>query len=799
MTTQKPTEEFFKVHQRTSNWRWPIRIIKWVFGLIFCFVLLVSLCLAGIYGYYRSIVNEKPGGLQVEYQPGELLSQVDPFIGTGGVPYLCAYNSPAATTPFGMVRLGPDTASMLMDIPGLNSSGYYYGDNKIIGFSHNRLLGADAHDGGNFRIFPTIESLVEEKRSMDRFTKFSHREEVAFPGYYAVRLPSEKVLVELTATPRVGIHRYTFSSPEDPHLILDITSSLGDARTEGGKVRILPASHEIEGSVKNFGSFSGRYGGLEVFFVAQFTHPFKETRTSEQTESIPGRIESGGDQVRAEVTFANDGAETQIEVRLALSHVSIENARQNLKVEAEGKSFEALVEAAREAWEEKMSLISIEGGTERERRIFYTALYRSFQMPTLFNDVNGEYLGFDRQVHTAEGFQYYTDFSLWDTFRTVHPLFNLIAAKDQRDMVVSLVEMAKAGGAFPRWPSGAGYTNCMIGTPADIMVPEAYLKGIRDFDVETAYTKMRETASVEKPEGTKFAGRGGLNDYLGYQYCPSEKMTKALGKTFEYSYADWSLAQLAKELGHPEDAALFSDRSRYYQNLWNPESQYFQPRSSTGEFQKIDPLQLSYTDSEGILTDDFVEGSALQWRFGIPFDPEGLVSLFKNPESFVEELESYFEGSTKVVGSWNPGPYYWHGNEPYIHSAYLFNAAGRPDLTQKWVRWILDTKYSDDYVGLDGNDDGGTLSAWYVFSALGFYPIAGSTRYEIGSPLFDGATVRIGENELEIRVDRQGPDNVYVQNVFLNGSPLEGTSFDHEDIAGGGTLHFVMGSSPPEK
>ncbi|MCA9418480.1 MAG: GH92 family glycosyl hydrolase, partial [Candidatus Omnitrophica bacterium] len=465
------------------------------------------------------------------------------------------YNSPAATTPWGMVRLGPDTASMLVDIRGLNSSGYFYGDNKIIGFSHNRLLGADAFDGGNFRIFPTIESRVEKLRSADRSTPFSHKEEIAFPGYYAVRLPSEQTLVELTASTRVGFHRYTFSGNENPHLLIDVSSSLGDARTKEGKVRIVPASQEIEGLIVNFGSFSGRYGGLNVFFVARFNRPFAEYGTWSADGFESGREEAEGDSLGADVAFEGENVETVVEVRLALSHVSIENARLNLDTEiGDDRNFEQVLEEAKQAWEEKLSLIEVEGGTEAQQRIFYTALYRTLQMPTLFNDVNGEYLGFDKQIHVAEGFQYYTDFSLWDTFRTVHPLYNLIVPEVQRDMLVSMVEMAKAGGCFPRWPSGAGYTNCMIGTPADIMVTESYLKGIRDFDVETAYSKMRQTALDGKPEGTKFAGRGGLESYLNLGWCASEKMSKALGKTFEYSYADWALASLAKALNHPEDA-----------------------------------------------------------------------------------------------------------------------------------------------------------------------------------------------------------------------------------------------------
>lgn len=776
--------------RRTTTWTLPRRILKYAFVLVLLVVFLLASIVLGIYGYYRSIVNQKPGGLAVEIKPGELGALVDPFVGTGGVPWLSSYNSPCATMPFGLVRLAPDTASMLIEAEALNSSGYYYGDNKILGFSHTRLLGADALEGGNFRILPTTAPFSDQSR--EEKPRFSHQEEIAFPGYYAVQLPDSGIRAELTASTRVGVHRYTFPAGSTPRILLHVSSALGDARTRDGKVTLRPAAGLVEGSIQNFGSFSSRYGGLRVYFVARFSQPFGETAIWADGKLSTDSLSAAAEDLWAGIGFPTNPDNPPIEVRVALSYVSLENARANLAAEAHNRPFDAIAARAGEAWEEKLQRIRVQGGTDTQRRIFYTSLYRAFQMPTLFNDANGEYLGFDGQIHVAEGFQYYTDFSLWDTFRTVHPLYNLIARAEQRDMLVSLLEMAKAGGCFPRWPSGGGYTNCMIGTPADIMVSEAYQKGIRDFDIETAYQKLRQTALEGKPADSKFAGRQRLEDYLALGYCPSDRMSKAVGQTLEFSYSDAALALLAKELGREQDAVEFAGNSQSYRNLWNPETQYFHPKSATGEIQPIDPFQLSYTDSEGILTDDFIEGSALQWRWVVPFDPEGLISLFKSPEYFVSELETYLEGANEVVGNWNPGPYYWHGNEPYIHSAYLFNSAGRPDLTQKWVRWILDTKYSLDYVGLDGNDDGGTLSAWYVFSSLGFYPIAGTTRYEIGSPLFDRAELDLGESTFTIEATGPGPKSVYVERAVLNGEPLDQFRFDHDAIQNGGSLTFEM-------
>lgn len=781
---------------RRTSWFGKLkRLLKYLFILTLTLVLLIVAALIAATAKYRSVVRAKPGGLDVAAKPGEFGKWVDPFIGTGGVPWVCAYNSPAAMTPFGMVRLGPDTASLFVNEQGLNASGYFYGDNKIVGFSHTRLLGADALEGGHFRVTPANASTLESTRLKERFPKFSHAEERAFPGFYAVRLPTDDILVELTTTPRVGIHRYTFRGSETPHLLIDVTSHLGDGRTQNGTIRVLPELSRLEGSVRTFGSFASRYDGLDVYFSASVNPPIAGYKIWKDGALLEGSA-THGEKVVVNLEFEPQTDETVIELRLALSYTSMDNARMNLEMETANRTFEEIQNYSASAWESILSRIRIEGGAEKQRRIFYTALCRAFQMPTTFHDTNGEYRGFDREIHSASGFAYYTDFSLWDTFRTVHPLYNLIAPTEQRDMMVSLLEMAKTGGCFPRWPAGYGYTNCMFGTPADIAVTEAYLKGIRDFDIEAAYEKLRQTAITGKPARSRFAGRERLEAYQDLGYCPSERMSKAVAQTLEFSYSDYALAQLARALGREKDAAQLEKQSQSYRNVWNPETQYFQPRDSEGNFQPFDPLLLSYTDREGKLTNAYCEGSALQWRWAVPFDPEGLISLFDSKETFVSELEAYFENTTEVLGKWNPGPYYWHGNEPYIHAAYLFNWAGRPDLSQKWVRWILEKKYSDDYVGLDGNDDGGTLSAWYVLSSLGIYPIAGTTRYEIGSPIFERSILDLGKATLEIVAENQGPENLYVQRVVLNGERLERTWFSHEAIANGGKLIFEMGSAP---
>ncbi len=778
------------------------RILKWA-ALILCVLLSLPVLAVGfVFVFYHSVVSPVPRTLaakEASATQGSLRTMVNPFIGTGGIPFMQAYNPPAATMPFSMVRLGPDTASILTDWQAMNRSGYYYGDNKILGFSHTRLVGADSLEGGVFRVFPTVESRVAKMVVREnRYARFSHGDEQAYPGYYSVRLPKDDVRAELTVTPRTGVHRYTFAKNETPHLLIDIGSSIGSRPTDNAMVVVHPGKQEMEGMVRLYGSFSGRYGGLDVYFASRFNQPFSRYGTWNAGRLTAGSANVSGKDIGVDLAFANQGPGTVVEMQLALSYVSIANARLNLDAEAATKGFDAVVSDAGAEWEKRLSRIFVEGATPERQRIFYTALYRTFQMPTVFSDVNGDYTGFDRAVHKADTFQYYTDLSLWDTVRSVHPLYNLIARSEQRDMLCSLVEMVKAGGCLPRWPSGCGYTNCMFGTPADIAVSEAWQKGIRDFDVQTAYRSMRQVALEGVPAGSRFAGRGDVALYAKLGYDPDDKTDKTVAKTLECCWEDYAISQLAGSLGYGEDADLFARHAQFYRNLWNPATRYFQSRDSNGVFfRDFKPLVLTYGDFGGKHTKAYVEGSAEQWRWVVPFDPDGLISLFGGPEPFVKDLTTFFGNSTKGVGVWNPGPYYWHGNEPDIFSAYLFNSAGRPDLTQKWVRWILDTKYADKYYGLDGNDDGGTLSAWYVLSALGFYPVAGTTKYQIGSPLFDKAVVQMGEGKvLTVVAENNSPANVYVRQVSLNGVPLSKSWFDHADIASGGELHFVMGNTP---
>jgi len=756
----------------------------------------VAVFLGAVAIRYERIVKARPGKLQTKHQPLEFGRRVNPFIGTGGFPWVCGNNSPAAMVPFGMVRLGPDTASMLIGEKALNSSGYFYGDDQLLGFSHTRLIGTGATDGGHFLVVPTRAPAGAKAATTGATTRFSHSQEIASPGYYSVRLPQRGVLAELTATPRVGVHRYTFEGSAPAHIWIDVSSALDGRRSTEGLVRVKPESREVEGQVRTFGTFASRYGGVKVYFVARFDQPFAGFSTWRDETISLNQTNAEGGRVGVDLQFATSDPAPVVTFRLAISYVSLENARNNLEAEA-GRSFDELLNVAQQKWEDRLSLIRLAGASEAQKKTFYTALYRVFQMPTVFNDANGEYLGFDRKTHQATGFQYFTDLSLWDTFRTVHPLYTLIAPEDQRDMLVSLTRMLEQGGWLPRWPSGHGYSNSMLGTPADIVIAEAYLKGIRGFDIEAAYAAMRRTALSPVPPGSPFSGREGVEQYLRFGYCPSGLMDESVSRTFEFGWADRSISLLAAALGRTEDVELFRKHSEFYRNLWNPQTQYFQPRDKDGQFfEPFKPLLLTYFDRRQKFTRDYVEGSALQWRWAAPFDAEGMISLFQSRDYFVAELNSFFAKASPTLGAWNPGPYYWHGNQPDIHAAYLFNTAGRPDLTQKWVRWILDNKYADSYAGLDGNDDGGTLSAWYVFSSLGLYPVAGSDRYELGAPLFEKAEVNLGKEQLTIVAENFRPEHAFVEKVWLNDTPLDRTWITHREIQHGGTLRFKMSPVP---
>lgn len=713
-----------------------------------------------------------------EPETGEYTQYVDPFVGSGGLFWTCGMLSPAACTPFGFTRLGPDTSFLGGTyLFKLNTSGYYYEQGHILGFSHSRLSGTGAADYGIFRVTPSIG-----KKSANALP-YSHNDETAVPGYYSVYLKSIDCLAEMTATAHTGVHRYTFSSSKDARLYIDVTSVLADGRGEGGFVEYDEETGMITGGATIYGVFSSRDKGLPVFFAAT---------ADEKVQSY--EIKGDSTDLGIDLNFG-DIEDDDVELKLGISCVSVENAKLNLKEETDGQDFDSVQKEALRRWDDKLSLIKIESQDAEIKKVFYTSLYHTMIMPSDFTDANGEYLGFDKKVHTAQGYTYRTDMSLWDTCRNTHSLYTLIAPDVQSDCLKSLVEMSKAGrGVIPRWPMGAGYTGSMLGSPANIVITESYLKGFTDFDVEYALESMKKTS--DGPVGRD--NRDWVDEYNQYGYVPNDFSNgdESVARTIEYSWQDAAIADLARALGKTEDAEKYYNKSMYYKNVFDPETQYFRAKNSDGSFAwNFSPYITTFYDA--VLPVKFAgpycEGSARQWRWSAIHDVEGMINLFESKEYFVNELEDFMEDASLTRAAVDPGSGYWIGNQHDIHTPYLFSNAGRPDLTQKWVRWTLDRRFSCDVDGLDGNDDGGTISGWYVFSAMGFYPLAGTDKYWIGSPNIDSAEITLGNGKtLNITVRNQGKKNVYVKSVTLNSEALEGCYITHDQLMNGGELVFEM-------
>lgn len=719
-------------------------------------------CLTG--GYERKI--EMP-----ESAAGPLGKYVDAFVGTGGLPWTCGMLSPAACVPFGSVRVGPDTcaAGGLAAIK-TNTSGYYYEHGHILGFSHGRLSGTGARDYGMFRVLPCAGG------KKVNCLPFSHSGESAYPGYYGVYLPTAGALCEMTATTRCAAFRFTFKKAGDAAVSLDAASCISSGRVEDARVAYDPEEGALTASAVLHGTFSDRYGGLPVYLYAGF-------------DTAPTAAEADGSVMTLRF------GEKEVSFKTAISFTSAENARENYYAEASGRSFDEIRDAAVDSWESRLSSVKI-NADEETKEIFYTALYHSMIMPTDFTDADGSYLGFDKQTHTADGYVYRTDMSLWDTCRVTHSLYTLIAPDVQRDCVESLLRMAEQGGVLPRWPMGAGYSGSMFGNPADVVLAESYLKGF-SFDAREALDYMVRCANAEIGDEDLKAELRALNEY---GYLPDDVIGRySVSKTLEFCWEHAAVSRLAAALGEDEIAADLAERSLDYKNLWDAKTKHFMPRDSDGTFRPITTHMTSFFDDifGTRYFHAFCEGGADQWRWSAQQDVPGLIELFGSRETFVEELEKFMEGASRKRADVDPGTGYWIGNQHDIHTPYLFIDAGRPDLTQKWARWTLAERFSTDVNGLDGNDDGGTISSWYVLSALGIYPKVGTDEYYVGSPAVDSAQLALenGAN-LTIKAVGNSPENVYVKSVKLNGEVIEDFTVTHAELLAGGELVFEMSATP---
>jgi len=717
---------------------------------------------------------------------------VNPFIGSGGHYWEFASVFLGATRPFGMAKPGPDTCPSFDPCFEFHHfGGYHYDDDQIHGFSQVHISGTGGVDYGALLFMPTVGFDAEKTTESKYLSMFQKENETASPGYYSVLLDDYNIQAELTASDHCAFHRYTYpNGAQDAYVIVDLSHAL--VSNEVSQAHVDVDAGEISGWLQYHGSLTGRSGGFRLYFSAVFNQTLADWTVWQDDQRLDKAATAEG--VDVGVALAVDTA-SPVEIQIGLSYVDVEGARKNRQAELEGQDFDTIHAAARQAWVEKLDLVTIKGGTQEERIKFYTALYHTMLHPTLFTDTDGRYTGFDKQVHTASDFLYYTDFSLWDTYRNVHSLYDLILPARQRDMMISLIKMYEEGGSLPKWPAGTGYTGCMIGTPADIVLAEAWQKGITDFDVETAFTAMKEHATGP----VQNSGRDGIEYYMTIGYVPADQVGGSVSRTQEFCIADAAIAALADVLGKTQDAADFKARSLNYKNHWDPDVQFMRGKNQDGSWyepdEEFDPLDWN--------ADYFTEGDAWQYLWLAPHDPEGLIELFGSKDKMGDKLEEFFSTPEPDPGGlppeWIPPRYYWHGNEPDIHAAYFFNEAGRPDRTQHWVRHILADRYHAQAAGIPGNDDLGTMSAWYVFSSSGFYPIAGLTHYYVTSPLFSEITFQLGGGKtLVIKARGASEEKKYIQSAKLDGEPLDKPWFDHELIKDGGVLELKLGDTPSD-
>ncbi len=721
-----------------------------------------------------------------EYDPADY---VNPLIGAGGIGFGIGASFPGPTVPFGQVRPGPDTSLASSAMPILHCGGYYYEDDYIKGFSHIHLHGVGAAEFGNILFMPTIGMDESRTDASGYRSEFFHDDEVVEAGYYAVTLEDHDIRVELTATTHAAMQRYTFPASDESVVLVDLAHTL-DGAVEIADVQLDPDTGEITGHVYNNDGFVGRVGGAHFHFVSRFDRlPTDWGTWSIDADGVvtmgDGGTDAEGDRIGAWFRF-DTAAGDQVAVKTGISVIDLDHAQANLDAEIGDQDFDTVREAARDVWNDELGVVEVTGGTEDERIMFYTALYHAFMMPATYTEAGGDYLGFDQAVHESDDFTYYTELSLWDTFRTEHPLLILIAPDRQKDILISLEHMLEQGGGLPKWALHTGDTGSMIGTPVDQVIAGSYLKGIRGYDVEAMLDEM-----IAHATGWDMPGhRSCMEEYLTLGYVAMDgECDKGTSRTLEFAYNDFAVAQLADALGRTAEADELYEQSLSYTNLWSDETQFFTGRMTDGSFNPD-------FDPESFNSSDFCESTAWQYLWHVQHDVDGLATLMGGPDVLAERLDWLFEETIELqedLMEGVPSYYYWHGNEPDMHAAYLFDQVGRPDLTQKWVRWIMEDAYTPGPDGIAGNDDCGTLSSWYVFSALGFYPVPATDLYLIGSPIFTSATIHLPEGDLVVAAEGASPQALYIQSAAVNGEALEEPWIRHEEIAAGGTLEFVMG------
>jgi predicted alpha-1,2-mannosidase len=697
----------------------------------------------------------------------DFLPFVNPFIGTDAH----GHTYPGAVAPFGMVQLSPDTRLDGWD----GASGYHYSDSLIYGFSHTHLSGTGVSDYCDVLFMPFTGKVELENKNYA--SSFKKSKEHAEAGYYSVFLEKDKIKAELTATERVGIHRYTFpKNRENGHLLIDLRHRdevLSSQMT-------LVNNREIEGSRVSKSWAKEQH----IYFVVRFSKAFnsskildmslqpKEANPSVASKSIVGVFD-----------FKPEGE--PLIVTVGISFVSIEGARKNLEKEANSFDFDEIKEQTQEKWRNQLQKIEVTGGTKEQKTAFFTALYHTMIVPNIFNDVDGKYRGRDLKIHENPKHDVYSVFSLWDTYRACNPLYTLIEPRRTNDFIQTFLKQYKQGGLLPIWELGANETDCMIGNHAIPVIADAYLKGINDFDAEIALQAMIKSSNQD---------RLGLNFYKSLGFLPAEKESESVSKTLEYAFDDWCIAKMAEKMGKTDIANTYYVRAQNYKNLFDPSSGFFRAKNNSTWYVPFDPFEVNF---------NYTEANAWQYRFAAPQDIKGMMQLLGGAKAMETQLDLIFSAKTATTGR-NQSDItgligqYVHGNEPSHHIAYLYNYVAQPHKTQQKVRQIMDEMYSEKPDGLSGNEDCGQMSAWLVWSALGMYPVAPANEgYAIGTPMFEKVVLHLeNKQDLIITAPKVSSSNFYIKSAKLNGNDLQKSIISHETLLKGGKLDFEMSATP---
>lgn len=720
------------------------------------------------------------------------------FIGSGGFGFSVGSAFPGAAAPQGLAKVGPDTSGPWGTINFLHCSGYWYGDDTIQGISHLHVHGTGVPDYGVLAVMPVPAFDMSQTTTTGYQSKFDKSTETSTPGKYAVTLTNGGIQVESTVTAHAAHHRFTYASGSTTaHVVLDLDHHIASGSVTTENVVLDPVAFTVTGSLRSLGGLSGGFGGTMIYFVAKPQHAWSNAAVWSAGNAPASGTTAMGTGVGVDLDFDLTANPGPVELQVGLSLTSTTEAAANLAAEMPAFAFDAEAAATAAAWTTATSVVTTQGGTPAQQAMMEAALYHLFLMPTVQSDVDGSYVGLDGKVAQATGWHYCSDMSLWDTYRTLNPLYDLVAPARSTDWVQSLLAMAQASGSFPKWPIGDGESGTMIGASAEVVVADAYVKGVPGFDAEAAYQILSAAAlDTTDPPG----GRGGRNNVVPYMqlgYVPASVGGSA-SWTIEYAQDDWALAQLAAALGHTADATTLQARSHGWQKLFDPATSYLWSKNADGSWATThgDPTEQ---------TDDFVEANAAQSLWGPWFDVDGLSTVLGGKDALVATLESFFEQGkadydaiewTEPLSSGATRKWYWGGNEPDIHSPYIFALAGHPELTQKWLPWIEGEVYTAGADGLPGNDDAGTMSAWLIFSMVGFYPVPGTDQYVIGAPAFTQAALSVPGGTFTMTAPDASPDNVYVVGVTLNGAPLTTPVIHHADLKAGGTLVFQMGPTP---